>query len=289
MSYLLPQFRQGIKSNFIILPVPYEKTTSYKKGTAKGPAAIINALNQVELYDEELMSETHRAGIHTIPIEKVKSTISFNMSPDKFCGKLSEYIKPFVRSRQILIALGGEHSITFGLVKPYLKEYPNLSVLHFDAHSDLRDEYDGSQYSHAAVMRRVSELCPITQVGIRSLSEEDYKIINRGNINTFFAHKIHKKPFGKIVNQIQKQLSKDVYLTIDLDVLDPSYMPGVGTPEPGGLSWYEILDILRPIFQNHHVVGMDVVELCPLKDNNISEFTAAKLIYRLIGYAQSLG
>lgn len=284
MPYLLPQFRQGLKSKFIILPIPYEKTTSYKKGTARGPAAIISALNQVEFYDEELNQETWKAGIHVFP----KLPLPFNAPPEKFCVKLSEFIKPFIRSGKFLINLGGEHSITAGLVPPYLEKYPDLSVLHLDAHSDLRDEYEGSAYSHACVARRISKLCPITQIGIRSLGEQDYKITNKGNIRTFFAHEMRRTETEKLVREIQKGLTRHIYLTIDLDVFDPSCLSGVGTPEPGGLSWYEVLDILRPIFQRQHIIGMDVVELCPLEGNNISEFTAAKLIYRLIGYLNKL-
>ncbi|MBI4834042.1 MAG: agmatinase [Planctomycetes bacterium] len=283
-SDLLPQFRQGEKSKFIILPVPYEKTTSYKKGAAKGPEAIISALNQVEFYDEELMTETWRFGVHTIPLKKIKSALPFSAPPEKFLPKLSGYIENFVRNSRVIVGLGGEHSISYGLVKPYCDKYKDLSVLHFDAHSDLRDEYNGTPYSHASVMRRISELSPVTQVGIRSISEGDYKIINKGNIRTFFAHQMRGKDIKKIAKQIDKTLSGNVYITIDLDVFDPAYMPGVGTPEPGGLSWYEILDILKTICHTHTIVGFDVVELCPLKGNNISEFTAAKLVYRMIGY-----
>jgi agmatinase len=265
-----------------VLPLPYEKTTSYKKGTKYGPSAIISALNQVEFYDEEIKVETHDAGIHVIPEKMVK--LPFNSEPEKFLPKLSEYANLFVESNSVLISLGGEHSITFGLVKPFRERYKNLSVLHLDAHSDLRDEFHGTRFSHAAVMRRVSELCPVTQVGIRSLSENDFRIMNKGNITTFLAHEMRKYKLAQIVGKISKSLTSNVYLSIDLDVFDPAYMPGVGTPEPGGLSWYEILDILRPIFKSHNIVGIDIVELCPLAGNNISEFTAAKLLYRLIGY-----
>ena len=282
-SELSPQFSQGYKSRYIVLPLPYEKTTSYKKGTKRGPAAIIKALNQVEFYDEEIKVETHDAGIHVIPEKMVK--LPFNSEPEKFLPLLSKYAEPFVEYNHFLASLGGEHSITFGLVKPFSEKYKNLSVLHLDAHSDLRDEYHGTSFSHAAVMRRVSELCPVTQVGIRSLSENDWKIMNKGNITTFLAHEMRKYKLEEIARKIRKSLTRNVYLSIDLDVFDPACMPGVGTPEPGGLSWYEVLDIVRPVFEKHNVVGMDIVELCPLADNNISEFTAAKLLYRLIGYS----
>ena len=238
------------------------------------------------------MQETHKAGIHTIPVQEIRSVLPFKSPPEIFLPGLTNYLKRWInpasaagKPNQILIALGGEHSITYGIVSALSKTHPKLSVLQLDGHSDLRDEYKDSRYSHAAVMRRVSEICPITQVGIRSLGEQDYQIINKGNINIFLAHKIRGD--AQIAKKVLATLTDHVYLTIDMDVFDPAYMPGVGTPEPGGLNWYEVLDILRPVFKYRQVVGMDVVELCPMAGNIISDFTTAKLVYRLIGYASA--
>lgn len=276
------KFTHQETARFVILPLPYEKTTSYKKGTARGPDTIIAASYQVEHYDEELGLETFRSGIHVVSDKAVKRALSFNVSPEKFCRQLAAFAGHFINPRVTLISLGGEHSISYGLVKVFCKSYPKLSVLQLDAHSDLRNESVGTRYGHASVARRISELCPITQVGIRSLSEQDHKIINSRRIKTFLAHQIRANK--QLSKKILKSLSRDVYLSIDLDVFDPAYMPGVGTPEPGGLSWYEVLDVLRPVFKTRRIVGIDVVELSPLRETHISEFTAAKLIYRLMGY-----
>ncbi|MFA5794387.1 MAG: agmatinase [Candidatus Brocadiia bacterium] len=272
-------------ARFVVLPLPYEQTTSYGKGTARGPKAILDASAQVERYDEELDKETFRRnGIITIHSKQ----LNFLSGPEKFIPALSAYADNLVSRlsrRQIVIGLGGEHSVTYPLVKAYRRLYPELSVLHFDAHSDLRDEYDGSQYSHACVMRRILGLKPtsIVQVGIRSLTPECNGLMKRRPLTTFKAHSECRKP--NLPARVLKALkSKDVFITIDLDAFDPSVIPGVGTPEPGGLGWYQVLDILRLVCRHKNVVGLDVVELMPLKGQTVSEFTAAKLIYRLMGY-----
>lgn len=273
------------QARFVVLPLPYEQTTSYGKGTAKGPQSIIDASAQLEHYDEELDKETYRRpGIHTI----YPKGINFRSSADRFIPALAEYADVLVRKlsrKQVLVGLGGEHSVTYPLVQAYHRLYSDLSVLQLDAHSDLRAEYEGSRYSHACVMRRILELKPasIVQVGIRSMTPECQALMQHKPLTAFKAHAECRQP--NLPAHILKSLkSKDVYITIDLDVFDPSIMPGVGTPEPGGLGWYPVLDILQMVCRKKNVVGFDVVELMPIKGQVISNYTAAKLVYRLMGY-----
>jgi agmatinase len=298
------------KARFVVLPLPYEQTTSYGKGTARGPQAIISASAQLEHYDEELDQETYssnpdgfseqepgtgrRNGIHTT----YPKGINFRSAPERFIPALAKYADKLVNklsSQQILVGLGGEHSITYPLVKAYHKLYPNLSVLQLDAHSDLRDEYEGSRYSHACVMRRVLELQPssIVQIGIRSMTPECAQLVRRKPFNAFMAHSdcrlpglplLAGLPAGLPERVLKALKSNDVYITIDLDAFDPSIMPGLGTPEPGGLGWYPVLDILRLVCRKKNVVGFDVMELMPVKGQIISDYTAAKLVYRMMGY-----
>lgn len=266
------------KSEFFILPVPYEYTTSYKKGTGRGPEAVIEASNFVEMYDEELGCEPFKKGIHTLP------AFVRNIPPEKFIPALKRHYAGLADKVRKIVMIGGEHSITPGPVAALKRLYPDLSVLQFDAHADLREDYEGSKHNHACAMKRTMEYCPIVQVGIRSLSVEEAPFINKNGIATLFAHEMRKP--SEIAAKALKKLSKHVYITIDVDVFDPAIIPGTGTPEPGGLGWYDVLGILRPIFKSRNVVGVDIVETCPLKGTNITEFTIAKLIYRLIGYWQ---
>lgn len=274
---------------FTLLPVPYEATTTYKKGTARGPAAIIEASAQVELYDEELGFEVYRQGIRTLPPLKVKRQVQGSRKsqpepPESFLPRLEKEVAKIVRlfPDTNFVMLGGEHSITPAAVKVFVRRYKALSVLHLDAHADLRDEYEGSKHNHACTMRRVAELCPVVQVGIRNISAEEIPIASRGAVSTFYAHEWRGKV--SLPRRVLSRLTRDVYVTIDVDVFDPAFVPGTGTPEPGGLSWHEVLDVLRPVFLKKNVVAFDVVELSPIAGAPASEFTAAKLIYRLMGY-----
>jgi agmatinase len=254
-------------AKFAVIPVPYEKTTSYGKGTSKGPSAILKASEHIENYDIELEREPFRVGINvTKPI----------ISLDKISGAVSKVLD----DKKIPVLLGGEHSITPFAVSACRKKYKNLSVLQLDAHADLRSSYHGSKYSHACVMRRVLEICPAVQVGIRSMdiSEAEFAKSSGQLDKIHFAEKL------ELVENIDVQLSKDVYITLDIDVLDPGIMPATGTPEPGGLDYYEVLDILRGVAAQKNIVGFDVVELAPIKGLNHPDFTAAKLIYKLMGY-----
>jgi len=264
---IAPPYTEYKTAKFAVIPVPYEKTVSYGSGTAKGPDAILKASQHVEDYDIELDRETCRAGIHVGKgIKDIK--------------EIRGRIKKILEDKKIPVMLGGEHSITLFAVEACKEKYKNLSVLQFDAHADLRDTYHGSKYSHACAARRILEICPAVQVGIRSMSksEMDYAK-SSGQIS-----KIHTAEKLEIVENVCAQLSKDVYITFDVDVFDPSVMPSTGTPEPGGLDYYEVLDILRGVAREKNIVGFDVVELAPVKGIHHPDFTIAKLIYKLMGY-----
>jgi agmatinase len=257
-------------AKFAVIPVPYEKTTSYGKGTINGPAAILKASEQVEDYDIELDRETFRAGIN---VGRAVRSLE----------KLTEAVTKVLNDKKIPVVLGGEHSITPYSVAACKKKYKDLSVLQLDAHSDLRNTYHGSRNSHACAMRRVLEICPAVQAGIRSMDISEMEFAR----STGQIAKIHFAEKLEIVEKINSQLSKDVYITIDIDVLDPSIMPATGTPEPGGLDYYEVLDILKGVAAQKNIVGFDLVELAPIKGLNHPDFTAAKLIYKLMGYISS--
>jgi len=263
------------KSNFTILPVPYEQTTTYKAGTKEGPQAIITASKQVELFDEELKAEPYKSGIHTV--EELEPT---SRGPEEMIERIYQAGRELLKDSKVIVMLGGEHTISIGMIKAYREKYKNLSVLQLDAHADLRQSYQGSKFSHACTMRRVRELAPAVQAGIRNLSLEEHNWVKRNKIRLFYAREKDKNSADQIVNS----LSENVYLTFDLDFLDPSIMPSVGTPEPGGYLWYETLELLRTVAQKVNIVGFDMVELCPQPGNVAPDFLAAKLIYKIIGY-----
>lgn len=261
----------------VILPIPYERTTTYIKGTALGPAALLAASTQLELYDVELECEPYRVGIHTAEAMKTEG-----ISPSRLTEEVAQAVRPFVASHKWLLTLGGEHTVSLGMVSVLRERYPALSVLQLDAHADLRDTYEGTPYSHACVARRLREMAPTVQAGIRSLSLEEAEAALGAPGQLFMAHRMRAS--GSWMVQVLAALADEVYLTIDLDFFDPSIMPSVGCPEPGGFGWDETMRLLRVLFQQKHVVGCDVVELCPMEGNVAPDFLAAKLVHKLIGY-----
>lgn len=263
-------------SYFVVLPVPLEKTVSYKGGTSLGPRAMINASQNMELFDEEFFVSTCTLGIHT------KNEINCNQAMEKVMLEIEEESFKILNDKKFLCVLGGEHSVSQAPVKAAKRLYKDISVLQFDAHLDLRDAYLGDKYSHASVMSRVEEVASSVQVGIRSFSEEEYEKIKNGNYNIFYAKDIHdnKSWFNRAI----ENLSDNVYITFDIDAFDPSIIPGTGTPEPGGLSWYLACDFLKEVFFNRNVVGVDIVEVAPQDSSSVSEFVASKLLYKMMTY-----
>jgi agmatinase len=261
----------------VILPVPYEGTVSYRPGTRFGPGAIIEASAHLELYDEELDAEPSLMGIHTAP--PVWPNFS---SPQGMIQEIRERCRHYLNQDKFLVVLGGEHSVTVGSVQAHQEKHLGLCVLQIDAHADLRDSYHRTKWGHASVMRRVGELCPTVGVGIRSLSKEEMDFATAEDHRIFFAHQIRQDPDW--IDRVLGELANEVYVTVDLDGLDPGIMPAVGTPVPGGLSWQQILDLLSRVAAEKRVVGFDVVELAPIPGQVASDFLSARLVYKMLGH-----
>ncbi len=271
---LQKDFSEYNKSKIVILPVPFDKTSTWIKGADKGPQAIIDASMNMELYDINTCSEVYKKGIFTEkPVDEKTS--------EKMIQSLEKKVACLLNDKKFIVVLGGEHSISIGAISSFSKYFKDLSVLHLDAHSDMRDEYLGSKYNHACVMARAKEFSnKIVSVGIRSMDSSELKNINQKNI--FFAKDIHDSK--EWMNDVVERLSDNVYITIDLDVFNPSIMPSTGTPEPGGLDWYSVTELLKKVVERKNVIGFDVVELCPNNKNKAPDFLAAKLIYTVLSY-----
>ncbi|QQR55992.1 MAG: agmatinase [Candidatus Melainabacteria bacterium] len=292
-SKKLPNFL-GLPENFsspenskvMVIPVPYEATTSYGQGTSRGPAAILEASQQVELFDDELWEEPFKIGIHTTAAIEMKTVDRYVAKPFE---ELYDTVKQLVAINKFPLILGGEHSLTVGAVKACAEQYKDLSILQIDAHCDLRPEYEGNPYSHASVSYQLYHLLPkplITQVGIRNVSAEEVKWLETEypNVNIYWARQQERWNFQEIINT----LSDNVYLTIDVDGLDPSIMPATGTPEPGGINWYQLMELVKLVCVKRNVVGADIVELSPIPGFHAPDFLVAKLAYKLIGYRFAL-
>lgn len=264
-------------SLFVVVPVPYDLTSTYQPGSRRGPLAILEASTNMELYDEELKKETYTVGIHTTSAMSIDAR-----GPKYMVNSVRKKISRIVAMDKIPVMLGGEHSISFGAVQAVREKYPQLTVLQLDAHADLRDSYQGSPYSHAAVARRISEICPVNQVGIRSMSKEEADFLPQSKVNSFSADFIQTNKNWYDI--ICKELQGDVYISIDLDVFDPAIMPATGTPEPCGIYWSDVLRLLKKVSLSCKIRGFDVVELAPIPGIVAPDFLAAKLIYRLMGY-----
>ncbi|MDP3093730.1 MAG: agmatinase [bacterium] len=263
------------KAKVVVFPVPYEATTYYIGGTKEGPKAVIDASRHMELYDIELKRDVSQIGIFTLP-----ELVCSKNSPQEAVRDIKKVVSRLLADKKFILMLGGEHTISIGAVAAFREKYKDLSVLQIDAHADLRNEFEGTKYHHACAMRRVREMgLSITAVGIRSQDETEAEYIKKEKIKSiFYAPQI---PVQKIIST----LSKNVYLTFDVDGLDPSIMPATGTPEPGGLGWYEVLDLIREVAKTKRIVGADVVELSPLPGIVFPDFLAAKLAYKIIGYS----
>ena len=275
---LEPPYSNLQEAKTVIVPVPYDSTSEWRSGSRRGPQAIIDASQYLELYDLELDREIYKIGISTLP--RIEPLLS---SPQDMIDRVCKVVEGLIQKEKFVVLLGGEHSLSLGAVRAFKEAFPRLSVLQLDAHADLRDEYLGTKYGQACVMRRIFELCPISQVGVRSLSWEEKQFLSQNKLTPFYMSNLASGTAS--IDKIVDSLSQDVYVTIDVDVLDPSIMPAVGTPEPDGMSWRQILDIVEPVALHKHVVGFDLTEFCPAEGPSSCAFLLAKLAYKLIGCA----
>lgn len=276
------QYSNFLNSKIAILPIPFEATTSYGKGTSKGPEAIVNASHYVEFFDEELNRE--------LSFEKGICTISELIIKEKkgktVIEKIYETVKKLIEKEKYVVLLGGEHTVSTGSIKAHFDSFKNLSILQLDAHSDLRYEYEGTKFSHASFASRVLEFSnKITQLGVRAQCIDECKTIKDKKINTFFAYQIKNGHYGNDWDEkVIETLDENVYITLDLDYFDPSAVPSVGTPEPGGFYWDETLRLFKKLSEKRNVVGFDVVELSPVDGHPASDYFAAKLVYKMLNY-----
>lgn len=264
-------------AKFVVIPVPYDLTSTYQSGSRRGPGAILDASANMELYDEELHQETFRYGIHTLPFIDADAR-----GPAEMISAVHRTVAGVIADGKIPVMLGGEHSVSFGAVQAVREAFPALTVLQLDAHADLRESYQGSPFSHAAVARRIAEICPLVQAGIRSMSVEEAEFLAVSPIKSYPADFILGS--GSWCETICGELQGDVYLTVDLDVLDPAVMPATGTPEPGGIAWRDLIRLIREVAKRCRIQGFDVVELAPIPGMVAPDFLASKLVYRIMGY-----
>jgi agmatinase len=260
-----------------ILPIPLERTTSYMQGTKNGPREILHASSQLEFWDEELEIDVSSMGLCSLPGMKLPQD-----DMQAALDEITNVASAILQKEKFFVGLGGEHSITPALVAASTAHHPDLSILQIDAHADLRESYMGSRLSHACAMRRSLEYAKCTQVGIRSMSQEESEIVSSLNTTIFFD--INMRQRTNWISDVVKSLGQHVYITIDCDGLEPGLMPAVGTPEPGGLSWRELLGLLRAVFSQREVIACDVVELCPIPGVIHPNFLCAKLVYKLLTY-----
>jgi agmatinase len=267
-------YDQYDRAAIVVLPVPYDGTSTWQKGADRGPDAIIDASSAMYLYDIDTASEVYRRGIHT------DAPVAESSSPEAMVEAVRSRAARHLEAGKFLVTIGGEHSVSVGAVQAVAARHPGLSVLQIDAHADLQNEFNGSRYNHACVMARVRELCPAVQVGIRAMDAYERSVAGEGRV--FYAEEIQGG--REWIDRAVSLLSDTVYVTIDLDGFDISLMPATGTPEPGGLLWYDVIELLKRVAAEKTIAGFDVVELCPNEYNRQCDYLAAKLIYRLLSY-----
>lgn len=268
------EFAQLEKSKIILIPVPYDGTSTWGKGADKGPEAFLEASENMEWYDIETDSEVYKQGIHlTDPIVE-------HSAPEAMVKAVYATTKDFIKRNKFVTLFGGNHSVSIGTIRAFNECFDNLTVLHIDAHADLRESYNGSKYNHACAVHEASQTTNLIQVGIRSMDAIEKTLIDEEK--TFFAQEMLNDEYW--MDKVIDAMTDNVFITFDLDAFDPSIMPSTGTPEPGGLLWFETLEFLKQVFEDRNVVGFDIVELCPNKNDRSADYLAAKLYYKMLSY-----
>ena len=262
------------RAKIVLIPVPYDGTSTWQKGADKGPKAFLEASENMELYDIETDSEVYKNGIY------LTESITVNATPEAMADAVHQETKSYIKKNKFVTIFGGEHSISIGTIRAFNEMFPNLTVLHIDAHADLRKSYEGSSCNHACAVYEASQNSNLIQVGIRSMDIKEKSVMDLDK--TYFAHDMAID--DSWMDSAIDQMTDNVFITFDLDAFDPSILPSTGTPEPGGLLWYETLDFLKQVFADKNVVGFDIVELCPNDVDKSSDFLAAKLYYKMLSY-----
>jgi len=268
------EFATPEKAKITLIPVPYDGTSTWQKGADKGPEAFLRASENMELYDIETETEVYRQGVYLHP------AIAESQSPESMVKAVHRATKESILKNKFVTLFGGEHSISIGAIRAFNECFEKLTVLQIDAHADLRKEYEGTPYNHACAVYEASQTTNLIQVGIRSMDISEKRVMDRDKV--FFAHEMAEDDYW--VDKVVDLLTDNVYITFDLDALDPGLLPSTGTPEPGGLLWYETLYFLKTVFEEKNVVGFDITELCPNEVDKSSDFTAAKLYYKMLSY-----
>ena len=262
------------QAKIVLIPVPYDGTSTWQKGADKGPEAFLNASENMELYDIETDSEVYQQGVF------LADAITENTSPEAMVSAVHQQTKIYIKKNKFVTIFGGEHSVSIGTIRAFNECFNNLTVLHIDAHADLRKSYEGSKCNHACAVYEASQTTNLIQVGIRSMDAIEKTVMDEDKV--YFAHEMAEDDTW--MDSAIDQMTDNVFITFDLDALDPSIMPSTGTPEPGGLLRYETLQFLKQVFQEKNVVGFDIVELCPNNIDKSSDFLAAKLYYKMLSY-----
>ncbi|MEZ4859070.1 MAG: agmatinase [Flavobacteriaceae bacterium] len=271
----IPQQNAALEtSKIVLIPVPYDGTSTWQKGADKGPEAFLNASENMELYDIETQTEVYKQGVY------LAEAITEKSSPEAVVDKVHKTVKDYILRNKFVTIFGGEHSISIGTIRAFNECFDDLTVLHIDAHADLRKEYEGSKCNHACAVYEASQTTNLIQVGIRSMDVAETRVMDEEKV--WFAHEMATDEYW--MDNVIEALGDNVFITFDLDAFDPSIMPSTGTPEPGGLFWYETLDFLKQVFAERNVVGFDIVELCPRPEEKSSDFLAAKLYYKMLSY-----
>lgn len=266
------EYAQLDSAKIVLIPVPYDGTSTWGKGADKGPDAFLDASANMEIYDIETDSEVYTNGVFLAP------AVTENSSPEKMVDEVHKAASEYIKMGKFVTLFGGEHSVSIGSIRAFKENFKDLTVLQFDAHSDLRPEYEGSKCSHACAVHEAQHTTNLVQIGIRSMDTVEKPFLKKENC--FFAHEIFSNPDWE--KEALEKIGENVFITIDLDVFDSSIMPSTGTPEPGGLNWYQVVNFIKKVVEKRNVVGFDIMELCPNKNNKGPDFLAAKLYYRIL-------